>query len=92
MFDLFKFIEGLLSGLAVEGLQGRVLDWLNTKAEQYPDLKDRIKALSDFIAQTITEASPELDPATMAATIKGIATDIVNGATGVDPKAYQGSV
>ena len=89
-FDLFSFLSKLLSGLAVGGLDARVLDWLNQKGQEYPDLKDRTDALAAFITQVVTEATPELDPATMANTIKGIAADIVHGQAGVDPASWQG--
>jgi hypothetical protein len=56
---------------------------------QFPDLAARIEALEAWLR---TQVSPNLDPATIANTIRGIAADIVSGMSGVDSDAWRGSV
>lgn len=86
-FNILGFLTGFLSGLDIPHIESSAVAWLETKGAEYPDLKDRTDAFAAWLQTTIAEAAPELDPATMANTLKGIAEDIVHGAAGVDPQA-----
>ena len=89
-FDLLKFFSTIFGGLNIPGIQEKAIAWLRAEGAEYPDLQARTDALAAWLTTTLAEASPELDPATMANTIKGIASDIVHGTAGVDPGAWQG--
>lgn len=87
-FNLLAFLNGILGGLKVDGIQEKAVAWLKQAGTDYPDVKDRTDALEAWLRATVAEASPALDPASMEATIKGIAADIVKGTAGVDPDAW----
>jgi len=89
-FDLFAFLTTILGGINVNEIGTELTTWLNTKGKEYPDLQSRTDALATWLQKTLGEIAPELDPATMANTIKGIAADIVHGTAGVDPGAFHG--
>lgn len=87
-FDALSWLEHVMAVLDVPAIQGKINAWL--AANDYPDLTQRAAALTAWLTQTLAEADKELDPATMKATIEGIAKDLVSGAAGVDPKSWQG--
>jgi hypothetical protein len=89
-FDLLSFLSTVFGGLNLPGIQDKVVAWLKEEGEEYPDLQEKADALAAWLATTLAEIAPELDPATLMNTIEGIATDIVRGASGVDPDAWQG--
>lgn len=86
-FNLLGFLTAFLGGLDIPHVERNAVGWLETKGAEYPDLKERADALAAWLGTTISEAAPELDPASMANTLKGIAADVVHGAAGVDPQA-----
>jgi len=89
-FDLLKFLSNVLGGINTTEIGGEITAWLRDKGAEYPDLQDRTDALEAWILKTLSETAPELDQATMANTVKGIAKDIVIGTAGVDPGAFHG--
>ncbi len=90
-FNILEFLKAFLGGLEVPDIENKAVEWLETKGEEYPDLQERTAALSDWLKVTIAEAQPNLDPAAMANTLKGIAADIVNGNAGIDREAGGGA-
>jgi len=89
-FDLLTFLSHIFGGLDIPGIEEKAIAWLKEEGAEYPDIQSRTDALEAWLRKTISEAEPELDPATMANTIKGIAADIAHGTVGVDPKAWLG--
>lgn len=80
---LRKMIEVL--GISQEKAIAELKDF----AAKHPDEAERAAAIEAFIR---ANASPAIDPATLAATIAGIAKDVASGQTGIDPDAWAGSV
>lgn len=89
-FELLSFLGMFLGGLNIPDIENRAVEWLKQKGAEYPDLSTRADALAAWLSQTIAEAQPGLDPVSMANTLRGVAQDIVNGASGVDPGAHHG--
>ena len=87
-FDLLEFVAGMLGGLNLDDISAKASAWLREKGAEYPDIKDRTDALEAYLKGTLIESTPNLDPARLANTIKGIASDIVNGTAGVDPDSW----
>lgn len=92
MFDLLTFLEKMLGGLDVPDIGLRASAWLKEKGDEYPDLRSRTDALAAWLAATIAEAEPELDPAQMRDTLWGIASDVVNGTAGISKSSWKGMV
>ena len=86
-FALNDFFVKLLSGWGI------AVDAALAEAErikgQFPDLAPRIDAFEAWLRE---KAGPALDPVKMAGTLRGVATDIMSGVSGVDPGAWRGSV
>jgi hypothetical protein len=89
-FDILTFLSHIFGGLNVPGIEERAVAWLKEEGAEYPDVQSQTDALAAWITKTLTEANPELDPATMANTIKGAASDIIHRTAGVDPEAWLG--
>ncbi len=87
-FNLLDFLTAFLGGFNITDLQGKIQGWRDTEGAKYPDAKDEIDAMADWLLGVLTEAAPNLDPKSMALTVKAIATSIVNGTAGVDPDAW----
>jgi hypothetical protein len=92
MFDLLSFLTKLLSGLDVDVIESDAKDWLATKGQEYPDLKDKSDALSAYLSERFAAVKPELDPAKIASTIKALVPELLSGETGIDPNAHHGMV
>jgi hypothetical protein len=92
IFDFLSFLDMVRGALDLPEIKDQATAWLNEKGAEYPDLDERAKALATWLGTTIDEANVGLDPATMRATLLGIANDVVKGQAGVDPGAWQGSI
>lgn len=91
-FDLLSFLSSLLGGIDVGSLEARGQTWLEEHVADYPDLDTAKEALSAFLTAELQAAKPELDAAKIKDTIYGVASDIIRGSAGVDPKASHGMV
>jgi hypothetical protein len=91
-FDLLAFLKTVLGGLNVNDIETRVLAWLKDAEAKYPDLRDRVDALVAWLTSTLAEVIPALVLTSMKDTIWGIASDIIHGTAGVDPKSWEGGV
>lgn len=91
-FNLLQFLGLIFGGLNVPGIQEKITAWLAAEGAQYPDLRTRTDALAAWLAKTLSEAAPNLDPVAMKDSLWGIASDIVHGTSGVDPDAWRGGV
>jgi len=82
--------EGLAKVLLAVGIsKEEALSIIRETAVKYPESAQRAAALEALITQYVT---PALDPASLKATLAGIAKDIAGGMTGVDPNAWSTSV
>lgn len=88
-FDLTKFLTQVLGGMGIAGLEVEAQGKLAEIKQKYPDVGAQVDALHAWLTERLAGVT---DVAKMANTLKGIATDIVTGAAGIDPKAWQGSV
>ncbi|HKQ59270.1 MAG TPA: hypothetical protein VJY35_15515 [Candidatus Eisenbacteria bacterium] len=79
---LKKVLEAL--GIADDGL----IDEIKERAAGLP-VEERVAAIEALIREKV---SPEIDPAKLAATITGIARDVMTGVTEIDPDAWAGGV
>jgi truncated hemoglobin YjbI len=85
-FDLLAFLTNVLGGFDVPGIEEKAVAWLKEKGAEYPDLRERADAFASYLSATLAEV--DLDPSTMKDTLWGIASDVVHGTAGVDPKAW----
>ena len=90
MFDLLLFLQRVLGGLDIPGIEDRAVAWLKEKGDEYPDLRLRTDALAAWLQETIAESATNLDPTTMRDTLWGIASDVVHGTAGTDRAAWMG--
>ncbi len=86
-FNFVAFVTSWLlnKGVAVQGAS----EELARIREQYPDSADRIDAFQAWLTEKL---APTHDVAGMVNTLRGIAIDMVNGTSGVDPDASMGSL
>jgi hypothetical protein len=89
--DLLTIITSLLGGLNVTDAGGKAAAWLNEFGAGYPDVRSRTDAMTAWLMGVVAEAKPELDPQKLRDTLWGVASDIVNGAAGIDPGAHHGA-
>ena len=88
-FTIDGFLTGILKGFGVEGLTQQVVDFLKGVKGEYPDTTVQIDKLTEFL---VSQLSPYYDVANMTNTLRGIATDIISGTTGVNDDAWMTSV
>jgi hypothetical protein len=88
-FTLKDLADKLLGGFGIGGLVDKVLARLAELRTEYPDIAKQIDELEAFL---VNEVRPYLDVTQMTATLRGIATDLATGQTGVDKDAWSGSV
>ena len=90
MFDLLKFLQAVLGGFSIPGIEDRAVAWLKEKGDEYPDLRSRTDALAAWLQETLAESEAGLDPTAMRDTLYGIASDVVHGTAGVSRTSWQG--
>ena len=83
-FTINDLLAKILSGWGLD--LSKVLAQAEAVKAKYPDLTDRINAFEAWLSAQVP------DSVSVANTIKGIAADIISGASGVDPKAWRASV
>jgi hypothetical protein len=88
-FDLTTFLVKILGGAGIAGIEQSVIGKLTELTTAFPDLRDRTEALARWLGEVL---APTMDVAAMRDTLWGIASDIVHGTAGSDPKAWTGSV
>jgi len=86
-FTIAAAIEKALAGLEID--RGAALAQAEKLKAEYPDAAAWLEQYEGWLT---AQLAPALDPASLAATLHGIAQDILSGMTGADPQAWRGSV